>query len=98
MKTPVLQDCQAARRQNDEPKPFAFGCGHRIQVRWPPNLSLIPLFCWLICSGVAWSNASAAAFTNILAIDFETSEGYTQGLPLDGQNLWLSNDPTKSSG
>jgi hypothetical protein len=94
----VLQSCRAAGRQSGKPKPFWSGCGHWILVRRCPNSSLIPLFSCLICLGVACSNAGAAAFTNILAIDFEPSEGYTQGLPLAGQNLWLSNDPTKSSG
>jgi hypothetical protein len=95
VKPPALQNCRAAGCQNGKPKPFWSGCGHWIRVRWSTNSSLIPLFCCLICPGAVWSNAGAATFTNILAIDFEPSEGYTQGLPLAGQNLWLSNDPTK---
>ena len=53
---------------------------------------------WHVCACVAWSNAGAATSTNILAIDFEPSEGYTPRLPLAGQNLWMSNDPTKGCG
>jgi hypothetical protein len=52
----------------------------------------------LVCAGAAWSQAGAATFTNLLAIDFEASEGYTAGLPLAGQGLWMSNDPTKGCG
>jgi hypothetical protein len=95
LNNPVLQNCRAEGYQNSKRKPFWSGCGHWLRVCRSLNISLIPLFSCLICLGAAWSNAGAAAFTNILAIDFEPSEGYTQGLPLHGQNLWLSNDPTK---
>ena len=95
---PVLQTGGSGGCESGKPRPFWCACGHWIRFRWSTNISQIPLFCCLICSGVAWTNAGAAPFTNILAIDFETSEGYTQGPPLAGQNLWLSNDPTKSSG
>ena len=98
MSSAWLHNWRAAGFQNS--RLFWFRSGSPARFHWRRNVAALRRFCCLICLATLWTNVNAGSFTNILGIDFEPSESYTQHtvLHFQGGGRWRSSETIYSSG